>query len=295
MSSLASSSNTAFSFDQIDGLLRDLSMVFHADDIADLKPTPVLAGSDDALLSASTTSSSPPRQPPTPPPLQQQPPQQMVYVGRPVAVQPPPQQGASFRWGSFADGSSISVDVESDGVTDSPPVSPSPVASRVGALGAAFPAAGGVAAAQGAPAVEAPKFRTKVCRSWAAGLPCSFGDRCAFAHGDSQIRKREDPNPFNDVYYNGCVSPTHGLSKSSSVASSAGSFRRVGSKRQHGRQAAAAAATVQGAPVPQQRCTGQGVVATGVPLMPHVAAQASVAVPESSLNYTDTTGCVWFN
>eukprot|EP00755_Sulcionema_specki_P004279 Sspe_Gene.4327::Locus_1423_Transcript_2_3_Confidence_0.500_Length_1347::g.4327::m.4327 len=53
---------------------------------------------------------------------------------------------------------------------------------------------------RGAPAVDAVKFRTKVCRNWASGQPCYFGNRCAFAHGEDQIRSQNEHNPFHEVY-----------------------------------------------------------------------------------------------
>ncbi|KAJ9463369.1 zinc finger protein ZFP1 [Diplonema papillatum] len=53
---------------------------------------------------------------------------------------------------------------------------------------------------RGTPAVEPTKFRTKFCKNWSTGLHCPFGDRCAFAHGNEQIRRADAPNTFFDVY-----------------------------------------------------------------------------------------------
>ncbi|ORC90855.1 uncharacterized protein TM35_000072790, partial [Trypanosoma theileri] len=30
------------------------------------------------------------------------------------------------------------------------------------------------------------KFRTRTCRNYAMGLPCPFGENCAFSHGDAE-------------------------------------------------------------------------------------------------------------
>eukprot|EP01060_Flectonema_neradi_P014617 TRINITY_DN21247_c0_g1_i2.p1 TRINITY_DN21247_c0_g1~~TRINITY_DN21247_c0_g1_i2.p1 ORF type:complete len:325 (+),score=69.87 TRINITY_DN21247_c0_g1_i2:47-976(+) len=53
---------------------------------------------------------------------------------------------------------------------------------------------------KGAPAVDLAKFRTKVCRNWSMGIHCQFAERCAFAHGDQQIRRNEEHNPYLEVY-----------------------------------------------------------------------------------------------
>ena len=34
-----------------------------------------------------------------------------------------------------------------------------------------------------------PKYKTEMCRNWAAGY-CEFGGKCAFAHGNSELRSR---------------------------------------------------------------------------------------------------------
>ena len=34
------------------------------------------------------------------------------------------------------------------------------------------------------------KYKTEVCRNWEAGY-CEFGERCAFAHGDQELRKKQ--------------------------------------------------------------------------------------------------------
>ena len=53
---------------------------------------------------------------------------------------------------------------------------------------------------KGAPAVDLAKFRTKVCRNWSMGIHCQFAERCAFAHGDQQVRRNEEHNPYLEVY-----------------------------------------------------------------------------------------------
>ncbi|CAG9335398.1 unnamed protein product [Blepharisma stoltei] len=34
------------------------------------------------------------------------------------------------------------------------------------------------------------KYKTELCRNWISGF-CEFGDKCAFAHGDEQLRLKE--------------------------------------------------------------------------------------------------------
>ena len=40
----------------------------------------------------------------------------------------------------------------------------------------------------GAPASHGSNFKTKLCENFAKGS-CTFGDRCHFAHGASELRK----------------------------------------------------------------------------------------------------------
>ena len=37
-------------------------------------------------------------------------------------------------------------------------------------------------------AIDQSKYKTKMCANFMAGLPCHFGDRCAFAHGHVELR-----------------------------------------------------------------------------------------------------------
>jgi hypothetical protein len=34
------------------------------------------------------------------------------------------------------------------------------------------------------------KEKTEMCKTWARGLNCPFGDKCAFAHGEEQLVKK---------------------------------------------------------------------------------------------------------
>jgi len=45
-------------------------------------------------------------------------------------------------------------------------------------------------------AIDARKYKTKLCRNWQSGTPCPYGDRCVFAHGGKDMRRAEDPNPY---------------------------------------------------------------------------------------------------
>jgi len=45
------------------------------------------------------------------------------------------------------------------------------------------------------PVIDYSKFKTKMCRHYLMGLPCPFEDRCAFAHGNDQIRNQALPPP----------------------------------------------------------------------------------------------------
>ena len=38
-------------------------------------------------------------------------------------------------------------------------------------------------------AIDPTKFKTKMCRNWAQGSECPYGDRCVFAHGEVDKRK----------------------------------------------------------------------------------------------------------
>ncbi|CAG9314900.1 unnamed protein product [Blepharisma stoltei] len=35
------------------------------------------------------------------------------------------------------------------------------------------------------------KFKTELCKNWESGM-CEFGDRCVFAHGETELRDRND-------------------------------------------------------------------------------------------------------
>ena len=35
-------------------------------------------------------------------------------------------------------------------------------------------------------AIDKTKYKTKICRNWANGLECPYGERCVFAHGDHE-------------------------------------------------------------------------------------------------------------
>eukprot|EP00756_Hemistasia_phaeocysticola_P003397 Hpha_TRINITY_DN12225_c0_g1::TRINITY_DN12225_c0_g1_i1::g.17105::m.17105 len=45
-------------------------------------------------------------------------------------------------------------------------------------------------------AIDARKYKTKLCRNWQSGTPCPYGDRCVFAHGGQEMRRADDPNPY---------------------------------------------------------------------------------------------------
>lgn len=45
-------------------------------------------------------------------------------------------------------------------------------------------------------AIDARKYKTKLCRNWQSGTPCPYGDRCVFAHGGRDVRRVDDPNPY---------------------------------------------------------------------------------------------------
>jgi len=42
--------------------------------------------------------------------------------------------------------------------------------------------------------IDVTKYKTKMCRNYMLGLPCPFEDRCAFAHGNGQIRSNRSSN-----------------------------------------------------------------------------------------------------
>eukprot|EP01064_Diplonema_japonicum_P002651 TRINITY_DN1169_c0_g1_i1.p1 TRINITY_DN1169_c0_g1~~TRINITY_DN1169_c0_g1_i1.p1 ORF type:complete len:260 (+),score=86.47 TRINITY_DN1169_c0_g1_i1:157-936(+) len=42
-------------------------------------------------------------------------------------------------------------------------------------------------------AIDKTKYKTRLCRNWAGGNECPYGDRCVFAHGDHEKRKGSDP------------------------------------------------------------------------------------------------------
>ncbi|RNF09715.1 zinc finger protein ZFP1 [Trypanosoma rangeli] len=55
--------------------------------------------------------------------------------------------------------------------------------------------------------VDYSKFRTRVCRNFSMGIPCPFGERCAFSHGDpeaSTVRMEEaelpPPPPYSEAH-----------------------------------------------------------------------------------------------
>eukprot|EP01060_Flectonema_neradi_P006139 TRINITY_DN14105_c1_g1_i1.p1 TRINITY_DN14105_c1_g1~~TRINITY_DN14105_c1_g1_i1.p1 ORF type:complete len:187 (+),score=37.26 TRINITY_DN14105_c1_g1_i1:54-614(+) len=44
---------------------------------------------------------------------------------------------------------------------------------------------------EGTNAIDKTKLKSKLCNRWLAGTPCRFGDRCAFAHGEMELRSPE--------------------------------------------------------------------------------------------------------
>ena len=235
-----------------------LSHIYKESDVVDLEPTPPttydmndalqealtdLAHTNDVTTTANITV-------PEPAPLQL--PVQQTFTLQPVA-QVSQQEAVGFRWGDCAEVRRVAaLDVESDGVTESPPVSPSPVSKGV----------------------EAVKFRTKVCRMWASGQTCQFGEHCAFAHGKHQIRKRSANTPYQ-VYSN------HGTP--------------LPSPKNHSGMKATAATFV-----PQAHIDAAAVPCVGVPLRSlqqraRVSPKMSAMMDPAEVNFVDTTGCMWFN
>lgn len=49
-------------------------------------------------------------------------------------------------------------------------------------------------------AIDVNKYKTKVCRNWQQGTPCPYGDRCVFAHGDVDMRRLTDHNPYTELF-----------------------------------------------------------------------------------------------
>ena len=42
-------------------------------------------------------------------------------------------------------------------------------------------------------AIDKSKLKTKMCRAWSQGVPCAYGDRCAFAHGEQEKSSQGTP------------------------------------------------------------------------------------------------------
>lgn len=43
--------------------------------------------------------------------------------------------------------------------------------------------------------IDTAKYKTKMCTNFAMGVVCSFGNRCAFAHGQRELRPNAPPAP----------------------------------------------------------------------------------------------------
>ena len=49
--------------------------------------------------------------------------------------------------------------------------------------------------------IDVTKYKTKMCRNFLLGIPCPFEDRCAFAHGNRQMRSSRasaQPSPLKE-------------------------------------------------------------------------------------------------
>lgn len=43
--------------------------------------------------------------------------------------------------------------------------------------------------------IDTAKYKTKMCTNFSMGVACSFGNRCAFAHGQRELRPNAPPGP----------------------------------------------------------------------------------------------------
>eukprot|EP01065_Artemidia_motanka_P013935 TRINITY_DN1788_c3_g1_i2.p2 TRINITY_DN1788_c3_g1~~TRINITY_DN1788_c3_g1_i2.p2 ORF type:complete len:362 (+),score=85.50 TRINITY_DN1788_c3_g1_i2:121-1206(+) len=87
--------------------------------------------------------------------------------------------------------------------------------------------------------IDSRKYKTKLCRNWSSAVTCPYGDRCVFAHGGEDLRRMEDPNPFESVF---------GNQNSTRRRQSGGKTRSNGSQSRN--SGSASSQSQQAAPVP---------------------------------------------
>lgn len=69
--------------------------------------------------------------------------------------------------------------------------------------------------------IDPAKYKTKICRNYANGVPCPFEGRCVFAHGDSQLQRTDSSvtspvvaesrpaPPYNVAIQDACAPPPY--------------------------------------------------------------------------------------
>lgn len=103
------------------------------------------------------------------------------------AAPPQPQLPPGWQMAYTAEGQVYYVDHNTQTTQWNPPVMPA--YSRGPSMGAGG-RGGGMMGGRGRGGIDHQKRKTKICMNWENGN-CSWGDRCAFAHGTGELQARQ--------------------------------------------------------------------------------------------------------